>query len=272
MVHAALAWGSEEEAPDIYLRAEPNGLAWDADRGALLVVDAHGGSIVRVADHRRGCHAAIDVRRGDRLAAIVLAPDGTAYVSRVGNDDGGAVFEIASEGQVTALAVPATPWRLGLAYDATSHALYATQFVKLPGRPFEGSIVRIDLVDGTTTTILAGLVKPIGLAKLGPQLLVADAHQRAIYLIGIADREASACVRRPLRHRPDSLCAYDDDSALLTTFDPSTGRGALCRMWLDGRTRTITSGMWEPRGVASDGHRAFVSIRRGGRVLVQAIE
>ena len=51
-------------------------------------------------------------------------------------------------------------------------------------------------------------------------------------------------------------------------FHADSGVGSVRKLWLDGTIATIASGNWKPRGVASDGDRAFVSIRRGGRVLV----
>jgi hypothetical protein len=54
----------------------------------------------------------------------------------------------------------------------------------------------------------------------------------------------------------------------MTTFCPDTGIGSVRKLWLDGTIATIASGAWEPRGIASNGDRASVSIRRGGRVLV----
>ena len=59
-----------------------------------------------------------------------------------------------------------------------------------------------------------------------------------------------------------------EDSVLVTSYCDATGRGSVRRVWLDGQTRVIASGAWEPRGVASDGERVFVAVRRTGRVLV----
>ncbi len=40
------------------------------------------------------------------------------------------------------------------------------------------------------------------------------------------------------------------------------------RLWLDGTIETLATGSWQPRGIASDGDRAFVSIRRSGHLRV----
>ena len=57
-------------------------------------------------------------------------------------------------------------------------------------------------------------------------------------------------------------------AAATTCYRPDTGIGSVHKRWLDGTIATIASGHREPRGIASDGDRAFVSIRRGGRILV----
>jgi sugar lactone lactonase YvrE len=272
MGDAAAEWAFEQPSWDIHVRAEPNGLAWDSARGALFVVDAHGGAVYRITNHGRRRHTSIPLRPGDRLAGIAVTPTGTLYVSRVGNDGGGAVFLIEPDGEPVRLDLPVAPWRLGLVYDQAQHALYTTQFVKPPGEPFAGSLVRIDLTSGTTTAILGGLVKPVGLAMVGRWLVACDASRRTIHRLDLTPRSACRRTQWRIDDRPDSLCAFDAESVLLTTFDQRIHRGSICRMWLDGRVRTIASGPWEPRGVASDGDSAFVSIRRGGRVLVRAID
>lgn len=67
--------------------------------------------------------------------------------------------------------------------------------------------------------------------------------------------------------RPDSVCAYDNRSVLVTAFDRDAQMGSLHQVFLDGRTRAIASGAWEPRGIATDGARAFVATRRTGTIL-----
>jgi hypothetical protein len=68
--------------------------------------------------------------------------------------------------------------------------------------------------------------------------------------------------------RPDSIAACGVDAVVVTTYRAETGVGTVRKLWRDGTIGTVASGCWQPRGVASDGDRAFVSIRRGGRVLV----
>lgn len=252
---------------NIQLGAEPNGLAYDRRTGGLLVVDAHGGAVLRVVGDRHERLASIPLASGARLAAIAATAHGTLYVTRVGGDSAGAIFEVNRDGRITNLELPTAPWRLGLAYDVSEHALYCTQFVKPAGKPFGGAITRIDLASRATTTVLDGLVKPVGIAKLGPMIVASDAYQARIYELDLDDPTGS-CGWQAMSSRPDSLCSYDGRSVLLTTYDAAAGSGALCRMWLDGRVRTLATGTWEPRGVTCDHARAYVSVRRGGRALV----
>jgi len=44
--------------------------------------------------------------------------------------------------------------------------------------------------------------------------------------------------------------------------------GSVHRLWLDGTIETLATGRWQPRGIACDGDRAFVAIRRGGQLRV----
>jgi hypothetical protein len=141
--------------------------------------------------------------------------------------------------------------------------------VKVLGAPCEGAIVEIDLVSGRTTTVLDGVGKPVGVAKLGTALVVTDAAERVLHRVELEGGRAVACSR--LAHelvRPDSVCAFDEESVLVTSYDDTTRMGAVHRVWLDGAVHTIATGSWQPRGVASDGERAFVAARRAGRILV----
>jgi hypothetical protein len=58
------------------------------------------------------------------------------------------------------------------------------------------------------------------------------------------------------------------DDVAISAGELPAGTGSVRRVWIDGTVATIASGAWQPRGIASDGKRAFVSARRDGRVLV----
>jgi len=181
----------------------------------------------------------------------------------------GAIFRI-ENGAVTQLAnLEPRAWRLGVAYDAAEHALYATQFHKVVTGPCDGAIVRIDLTTGDVEPVIDGLQKPVGVAKLGSTLVVTDARQRAVYRVELVAGRAVVCSQLAADlDRPDSIAACGLDSVVVTTYDPDTRVGSVRQIWLNGLIRTIARGDWEPRGIATDGERAFVSVRGRGRVLV----
>ena len=138
--------------------------------------------------------------------------------------------------------------------------------------PFNDCVVEIDLVDGHVSTLIDGFVKPVGVVRLGSSVLVADARQRAVYRVELRAGKAVVCVRLASEiDRPDSICACAPESALVSCYDESARRGSIRQLWLDGRTRTIVSGIWEPRGIATDGQRVFVAARRASRVLVVSL-
>jgi hypothetical protein len=235
----------------------------DAKTGAVLVVD--GTRETRLARIPSG-----GVIAANRLGGIAVTPFGTIYVARLGYGSAGAIFQIEPDGRAMEIDdLPQRYWRLGVSYDASRHSLYTTQYLKLLGAPCEGSIVRIDLASGRATTVLDGFAKPVGVVKLDSSLVVTDAAQKAVFRLTLVDGRATTCTRlAPELPRPDSICVFDEVSVLVTSYDESTRIGAVHQVWLDGRARTIATGSWQPRGVASDGERVFVAARRAGRILV----
>jgi len=265
-----------DEAP-IPIREDPNGLAFDPATGSLYVADGYSGAIVRVHGDRQQRIATIDpagVVTSNQVAGIVATPHGTLYAVRVGHGQSGAIFRLQLDGahgtQLEALPkLPARYWRSGIAYDAGEHALYTTQFMSGSRGAFDGSIVHVDLVTGEPSTILDGFLKPTGIAKLGSTLVVADARQRAVFRVElVAGRAVTRLQLAADVDRPDSVCACGRDSVLVTTYDDDTRLGAVRRLWLDGRAAVLARGPWEPRGIATDGARAYVAAHRAGRVLV----
>jgi len=273
LVHNALALDTDDDLQPILVRADPNGLAYDRHGDSLYVADGYSGAILRIDGHRQRRLVTIDaggVVGNNRIGGLTVTPYGTVFVTRLGYGEAGTIFRVEADGQTEALErLPKQFWRLGVTYDAAEHALYATQYLVSKQGAHSGEVVSIDLVTGEASTILDGFGRPIGIAKLGSTLVVADARQRAVFRV---DLVAGRAVRRLQLvadiGRPDSLCALGHDSVLVTSYDEEMQRGSVRRLWLDGRTRGIASGPWEPRGVATDGQRVFVSSRRGGRVLV----
>ena len=267
---SARAHHPSDDLPAIHVPADPNGLAVRDD--TLYVADGATGAVLAIDHGRTRRIATIDaagVVAGDRLGGIAVTPDGTLYVARLGHGHAGAVLRIAG-GVVRELArLSPQAWRLGVSYDAAEHALYVTQYLKAASGPCDGSILRIELATGAVRTVVGGLVKPVGVAKLGSTLVISDARLRAVLRAELAGGPTAACV--PLvstPDRPDAVAACGGDSIVLTSYDPDTQIGRVQQLWLDGRVRTLAQGAWQPRGVASDGARAFVSVRSGGRVLV----
>lgn len=268
----------------IHVPADPNGLAYD--RGTLYVADGDTGAVLAVEQGRRRQTAAITHSAqiapvgvdGHQLGGIAVGPDGALFVVRLGHGHGGAIFRVerarGDDRRVDLRAEAATvaplaglcprAWRLGVAYDADEHAVYATQYGKAERGPCDGAIVRVDLATGAVTTPVTGLVKPVGVARLGDTLVISDGKRRTVSCVrGGARRELAAFV-----DRPDAIAACGRDSVVVATFEAETRIGRVRQLWLDGRSRTIAEGAWEPRGIATDGARVFVSARRAGRVLV----
>jgi sugar lactone lactonase YvrE len=249
----------EPVASAIYLDADPNGLA--IANGVLYVADGETGTIMRADSTPLAVIDSGGIEIGNRIGGLAAAPDGALYVTRLGYGSAGAIFRINPDGSTIELDLPTEPWRLGIA--CRGRAVYSTQFYKNDDGPCDGSIIRI--ADGRISTIARGFGKPVGLAWVGDSLLVTDAKQRGVF--SVDGRRYVRALAAP-DARPDSICALDRDSALVTTYDAEFKRGAVLRVWLDGRSREIAHGTWEPRGIATDGELAFVSVRRGGRVLV----
>ncbi len=269
---------SDDELEPIVLRADPSCLGFDPHANVLYVADAYGGAIIRIEGESHRRIATIEsggVLGPNRIGGLAVTPHGTLYVSRLGYGQAGAVFRVAPGDRAEPLETPSSDsisprlWRGGLAYDSSTHSLFSTQFLRSRSGPFDGAVVEIDLVTGTCAHVADGFLHPTGIVKLGPTLVVADGRQRTVTRIDLF--EGRAIMRSRLAvglDRPDAICALGLDSVLVTTYDDVTERGMVHRLWLDGRSEIVADGSWEPRGVATDGERMFVSVRRTGRVLV----
>jgi hypothetical protein len=266
-----------EDPSPIVVRDDPSGVAYDRRSGVLYVADGYSGAIVRVDGDRQQRIATIDpagVIVGDRIGALAITPYGTLYVARIGYGRAGAIFRVEPTGDVEALdKLPARFLRYGVDYDEHEHALFTTQFMSGRRGPFDGAVVTVDLVTGEPSMVLDGFQKPLGITKVGTVLVVADARQRAVFRIDlIAGRAAFRLQLAGDIDRPDSVCALDAESVLVTTYDEDTRLGAVRRIWLDGRREAVIArGPWEPRGIATDGMHAYVATHRNGRVLVFAL-
>jgi sugar lactone lactonase YvrE len=258
----------------IPVREDPNGLAYCPRTNVLYVADGYSGAIVRIDGHHQQRIATIapgGVIAPNRIGGITATPYGTLFVTRIGHGYEGAIFRVQPDGHTEELdRLPARFCRYGVVYDTPEHALYTTQFMSGKRGAFDGSIVSVDLVSGEPSTVLDGFLKPMGIAKLGSTLVVADARQHAVFRVDlVAGRAVFRIQLAGDVDRPDSVCACGDDSVLVTTYNEETRLGAVRRLWLDGRRSAVLArGPWEPRGIATDGVRVFVASHRAGRVLV----
>ncbi len=275
-LHNAFAHTLIDELQPVFVRADPNGLAFDPHAQRLYIADSYTGAIICAEGDRQRRIATIESGGaiGERISGLTITPYGALFVTRIGQGSAGAIFRVEPDGQVDEIGrLPAVYHRVGVTYDAREHALYTTQFRSGVNGACDGSIVVIDLVTQEPSTVLDGFAKPVGIVKLGSAIVVADARQRAVFRVELV---AGRAVRRIQLagniDRPDSLCVYGGDSVLVTTYDDQARRGAVRRLWFDGKTRTIAAGAWEPRGVATDGERAFVAMRRGGQVMTFRVE
>ncbi len=261
----------QDDAPAITVCPDPSCLVFDRRTSALYVTDGgFGGSIVRVANGAQQRVATINsggVVATNRIGGITLAPDGTLFISRIGHGQAGAIARIATDGRIQLLpGVPSRTWHGDLVHD--DGQLFATRYMRSCSGPFDGSVVEVDPITGSCSMVIDGFLHPTGIAKLGQALVVADARQRAVFRISLAGgRGAFRLQLAGDIDRPDSVCACDDDSVLVTTYDDYTGYGAVRQIWLDGQARTVARGAWEPRGVATDGEHVFVATRRSGGVM-----
>jgi sugar lactone lactonase YvrE len=257
----------EEQADTIAVPAEPNGLAMHGT--ALFIADDRSGAVMNLDGKRVATIDSGGIACTNRLGGLAAGPDGTFFVARLGYGAVGAVFYVDPDGRTTALDdFPGRFWRLGVAYCPDKHALFTTQFLKRPSGPCDGTVARTDLATGDTTIVADGFLKPVAVAKLDDTLIVTDARLRAVYRV---DRIAGAPVRSALAvaiGRPDSLAIAGPDSVYVTTFDETTGKGALRQLWLDGQVRTLAEGAWEPRGVTACAGVVYVSLRRVERILI----
>ena len=260
----------DETLEPILLRADPSCLVFDQRTDALHVADAYSGAIIQV-DHLLGRQRRIatieagGVIATNRIGGLAIAADGALYATRVGYGQCGAIYRIVPGCEPVALtAVSPRLWRGGVCVDRAT--LYATQYLRSSSGPFDGAIVAFDLASGDALTLLDGFLYPTGIVRLAAGLVVSDARQRSVFLVELGHTTRRIELASDL-DRPDSLCPCGEDSVLVTTFDDVLGRGSVRRLWLDGHTRLIAEGAWEPRGVATDGERVFVATRRSGAIL-----
>ena len=269
--------GCEPFAPfEIDVQAQPNGLYWRGDLAQLFIADDDENRILTRTDAGDSAvFAEIPNPSGDPgtdgLGQIDFAADGSLYVPRFGFDDPslGAVFRVGPDGEATAIAGLRTDVRrVGLDLDDASGVLYVGTFTKDSGGMFSGWVAAVDPEQGTEETLIAGLVKPVGVIALGGKLYVGDQPTRKIYSVDLAD-PALVLLTDELVSLDQFIHTDDDHSFFSIAYDESSTTGYVYRVRTDGTYTTVAQGAWEPRGIAFDGvRRIFVAEHDVQRIAV----
>lgn len=267
MASATLPAYLDRTRSTITVGGEPACVALRGD--VLLVADGYSGAILGVTGERQRRLATVDAGgmvSANRVGGLAIGAGNTFYATRTGEGQVGAILAFDADGRSTALAnVPAKVWQGALAFDARTQRLYATQYLRSRSGAYDGEVVEVDQVTGTCSRVIDGFLHPTGIAALGDVLVVADARRRAVFRIdvsggrGVFRLQLSADVERP-----DAVCACGDTAVLVTSTEDATGIGTVRRIGLDGASRVLAQGPWEPRGVCCTDGIAYVATRRDG--------
>ncbi len=240
----------------IALDGDPNGLTWDAASGTLFIADDDNNRILRWQDAAGFLTpVALPAIAPDLvgLGQLLLLRDGTLLVIRFGGGTAGAVIAVRPDG--TAANIPGldvTRRSLGLAV-AADDTLYVSYFLRIAGGARVGSVARLTL-NGTEAEVLPMLRKPVGIAVLGDDLLVADQDQNQLLR---APRTGGTPSLFATVMSPDLLTVTPDG----TVFVGST-TGNVYRVSADGSSVTVfQGGFQQTRGLAYDAvhRRLFVA-------------
>lgn len=273
--------GEQECAPFepqvIDVQAEPNGLAYRADEGALYIADDDDNRIlVRGDDGALRVFAEIENPSGDPgtdgLGDLDFAADGSLYVPRFGFGVPGlgAIFRVAPDGTPTQLAGVNAEWRrVGLDYDDARGLLYVATYSRDADDVYTGWVAVVDPVAGTESIVVEGLSKPVGIAVIGDSLFVADQVQRRLYRVDLAAETPALALVSDEFESLDLIEATPDGQLLVLSHDTANSEGLVYRVTPEGAISTVARGDWEPRGIAFDGEsRIFVSARDSQTIVI----
>ncbi len=249
--------GTVERGPvSITLDGDPNGLTWDAASRTLFIADDNNNRVLRWRDGTGFLDPVALPAIAPELAGLgqlLRLRDGTLVVIRFGGGTAGAVIAVRPDG--TAANVPGLDVmrrRLGLAV-AADDTLYVSYFLRVAGGARVGSVARLTL-NGTEAEVLPMLRKPVGIAVLGDDLLVADQDQNQLLR---APRAGGTPRLFATVMSPDLLTVTPDG----TVFVGST-TGNVYRVSADGSSVTVfQGGFQQTRGLAYDAEnrRLFVA-------------
>jgi sugar lactone lactonase YvrE len=267
MVSATLPAYVDRTRPPITVGGDPVCVALRGD--SLLVADGYSGAIIGVTGESQRKLATVDsggMVSANRVGGLAIGTDHTFYATRTGEGQVGAILAFDADGRSTALAnVPAKVWQGALAFDAKTHRLYATQYLRSRNGAYDGEVVEVDQTTGTCSSVIDGFLHPTGIAALGNVLVVADARRRAVFRIDLAGGRGVFCLQLSAAvERPEAVCACGDTAVLVTSTEDETGIGTVRRIDLDGSSQIIAQGPWEPRGVCCADGIAYVATRRSG--------
>ncbi|MCX5748101.1 MAG: hypothetical protein NT062_37050 [Proteobacteria bacterium] len=221
----------------------PLGLVHDRTTDTLCAIDTHG-----------------DVRRAGRVVATldpldaggIAVGDDALFVAR----GAAGIVRIDGDGTTTPFAqLEPGAWRLGV--TCVDAVLYATQFERSKFGAHDGSIVALTVRDprhADPSMAIDGFHEPIGIVRLGRELVVADARARTIVRVQLGGGRGLARFQlAALPDRPTAICGCGDDSVIVAS------PGHVRRLWLDGRERTLATGSWVPRAVTADDTHVYVA-------------
>lgn len=261
----------------IDVQAEPNGLYYRADQGALYIADDDRNRVlVRADDGTISVFAEIPNPSGDPgadgLGDLDLAADGSLFVPRFGFGVPGlgAIFRVSPDGVPSQVAGVDAEWRrVGLDHDDARGLLYVATYSRDADDVYTGWIAAVDPVAGTETTIVEGLSKPVGIAVIGDALFVADQAQRKLFRVDLAATSPALALVTDELESLDLMEATPDGDLLVLSYDSATSTGRVYRVAPEGTFSTVAEGAWEPRGIAFDGaSRIFVSARDSQTIVV----
>ena len=261
----------------IDVQAEPNGLFYRADQGALYIADDDNNRIlVRRDDGTLEVFAEIPNPSGDPgsdgLGDLDFSADGSLFVPRFGFGmvGLGAIFRVSADGTPNEIQGVNTEWRrVGLDYDDTRGLLYVATYSRDADDVYTGWISTVDAVAGVETKILGGLGKPVGIAVIGDTLFVGDQSQRQLFRVDLTAKEPALQLVSDEFESIDLIEATPGGELLVLSFDTANSTGYVYRVSQAGAITTVATGDWEPRGIAFDGvSRIFISARDSQTIVV----
>jgi hypothetical protein len=236
--------------------ADPNGLAWDADRRMLYVADDDQARLLVVVNG-----VVLSTRdlgeAGGGAGGLAQLGDGSVASARFGTDGDGGIVRLLSDEAVRAVpGLDRARHRLGVAAYGD---LYVAWFSGTHDA-WTGGVARIDVFSGGETDVLTGLGKAVGVAVQGDLLVVSDqSHDSLVgcHLPDCTDRALLATIPTP------DLMTASEHEIFVSSRD-----GNVYAVTPEGEVRTVGSDLGGiPRGLAWDAEdqQLFVAVHDPSR-------